>query len=84
MARHEPARGRVVKATVLADTLEIVADECRDIKLVYLFGADADALLAAAQRASDQTRRLARRIERARGWRWRLRHLTGRSSGSKR
>jgi len=73
-----------VRSAVLADALEAVADECEHMDVLNPFGSDADALHAAALRAGMATFRLANRIERARGWRWRLRRLTGRTPGQRR
>jgi hypothetical protein len=73
-----------MRAAVLADALDAVADECRRMDVVNPFSSDADALHAAALRAGTETLRLARRIEAARGWRWRLRRLTGRDPGPRR
>lgn len=84
MDRRSATGGRLVKAAVLADALDAVADECEHIDVRNPFSTDAYTLHTAALRASWETVRLVRRIERARGWRWRLRYLTGRTPGQKR
>jgi hypothetical protein len=73
-----------VRADVLAAALDAVADECGHLDVPDPFSADADALHAAALRASTETILLACRIERARDRRWRLRRLLGRRPGQRR
>ena len=74
-----------MRADVLAETLEVVADECERIDVtVDPFGPDSVALHAAALRASRETILLACRIERARLRRARLRRLLRRPPGQRR
>ncbi|MGH7343027.1 MAG: hypothetical protein ACREKH_21285 [Candidatus Rokuibacteriota bacterium] len=75
-----------MRADVLADALDAVADEC-DRYVPSAGDLDSDnsvALHAAALRASQETVRLACRIERARARRSWLRRLVGRPPGQRR
>lgn len=73
-----------MRADVLAQTLDVVADECERFEVTDPFGPDAVALHAAALRVSRETVLLACRIERARLRRSRLRRLLRRPPGQRR
>ncbi len=72
-----------MKPSILASTLDTLADECHDAP-VPADPFERDAIYVAALAASREISALAKRIEHARGRRWWARRLTRQTRGQRR